>query len=79
MFFDPRSTISYVSIYFTLFFNAISEPFPMPILLSTYVGNSLVVNWVCQSSVVTFIDREVFGALLWLHMVDFDVIWVLIG
>ena len=53
--FDFGSTFSYVSIYFTLGFYSITEPLVMPIRVSILVGDSLVVDWVYYSCVVTFV------------------------
>lgn len=47
--FDLGLNFSYVSTYFTTSFDFVSDPFNMPIHISTYVGDSLVVDWVYLS------------------------------
>lgn len=46
----------------------------MPLYVSSLIGDSLVVDWVFRSSVVTIRDVETYVDLIMLDMVDFDVI-----
>lgn len=74
VFFDPRSILSYVSIYFALNFDSGSDPLAMPIPVSTQVGDFFVVDRVYRCCVMTFSWCETLVDLLMLDMVDFDVI-----
>lgn len=58
MLFDPELTFSFVSVYFSLGFDSISEIFSMPIHISTPVGDYLVVNQMYQSYIMTFSGRK---------------------
>ncbi|KAF3622942.1 hypothetical protein FXO37_32122 [Capsicum annuum] len=55
MLLDLALTFSYVFAYFALGFDSASKPLVMPICVSTPVGDSLVMNWVYRSYVVTFV------------------------
>lgn len=54
MLFDSKLTFSYVSTYFGLDFDIVIEHLAKPILVSTFVGDSLVVKQMYQSCIVTF-------------------------
>lgn len=73
--FDPESTFSYVSVYLALGFDSVSKPLAIPIYVSTPIGDSLVVDRVYRSCVVSFAGRETLVGLLVLDMIDFDVIF----
>ncbi|XP_070045546.1 uncharacterized protein [Nicotiana tomentosiformis] len=72
--FDPGSTYSYVSSYFTHHLDIPREPLVSPICVSTRVGDTIIVDHVYQSCVVTIGGLENRVDLLLLNMVDFDVI-----
>ena len=72
--FDPTSTFSYVSVYFALGFDSISEPLAMPIRVSTPVDDCVVARRVYKGCVVSIRGRETFVDLSKLDMLDFDVI-----
>lgn len=74
MLFDPRSTFSYVAIYFAFSFGVACQPLAMPFHVSTLIGDSLVVDQMYLSSVVTFIDCETWVNSIVLDMVNFGVI-----
>ena len=63
-----------MSVYFFSGFDYVRETLAMPIRVSTSVGDSLVVDRVYQSYVVTFVKHKTLVDLLVLDMVDFDVI-----
>ena len=63
-----------MSTYFTLGFDFSSEPLAMPIHVLTPEGDSLVVDQVYQSCVVTFARHDILVDFLVLDMVNFDVI-----
>ena len=48
----------------------------MPIRVSTLVGESMIVEKVYRSSLVTFVGSNTYVDLVILEMVDFDVILV---
>ncbi|XP_070055328.1 uncharacterized protein [Nicotiana tomentosiformis] len=72
--FDPGSTYSYVSSLFAHFLDIPCESLGTPIYVSTSVGNSVVVDQIYRSCVVTFCGYETRADLLLLDMIDFDVI-----
>lgn len=47
--FNPRSTFSYESTLFIFYFNIMCEPPRMPLHVSIYVGNSLIVDHIYRS------------------------------
>lgn len=73
------SIFSYVSIYFSLVFDSPSKPLTMPIFVSTLVRDSLMVDRVYRSCIITFVGHKTQLDLLVLGMVDFDFILVGIG
>lgn len=74
--FDPRSTFFYMSTYFSFSSNFISEPLVMPSYVSTLVGDSLKLDRVYRSCIVTFHGCETLVDLFILNMVDFNVIFL---
>ena len=72
--FDPGSTFSYVSVYYASRLSMMSEPLVAPLRVSTPVGESLVVDQVFRSCVVTIQRRDTRVDLILLDMVDFDLI-----
>ncbi|XP_070005628.1 uncharacterized protein [Nicotiana sylvestris] len=76
--FDPGSTYSYVSSMFANFLDIPHESLGTPVHVSTHVGDSVVVDRIYRSCVVTFYDFETRANLLLLDMADFEVIlaWI---
>ena len=74
--FDPGSTFSYVSSAFANGLNLHYELLDMPIRVSTPVGESVIVEKVYRSCLVTFVGRNTYVDLVILEMDDFDVILV---
>ena len=72
--FDPGSTFSYVSSSFATVLNLHCELLDIPIRVSTPVGESVIVEKVYRSCLVTFMGRNPHVDLVILEMVDFDVI-----
>ncbi|XP_070014339.1 uncharacterized protein [Nicotiana sylvestris] len=72
--FDPGSTYSYVSSLFAHFLEVPRESLGTPICVSTHVGDSIVVDRICQSCVFTFCGYKTRENLLLLYMIDFEVI-----
>ncbi|XP_015165509.1 uncharacterized protein [Solanum tuberosum] len=72
--FDPSSTFSYVSVYYASRLSMMSEPLVAPLRVSNPVGESLVVDQVFRSCLVTIQGRDTRDDLILLDMVDFDVI-----
>ena len=72
--FDPGSTFSYVSSSFATGLNLHCELLHMPIRVSTPVGESVIVQKVYMSCLVTFIGSNTHVDLVILEMVDFDII-----
>ncbi|XP_070005492.1 uncharacterized protein [Nicotiana sylvestris] len=72
--FDPSSTYSYVSFYFAPHLGVPRDSLSSPVYVSTPVGDSLIVDRVYQSCLVTIRGFETRADLLLLSMVDFDVI-----
>ncbi|XP_070032522.1 uncharacterized protein [Nicotiana tomentosiformis] len=68
MLFDPVSTYSYVSSYFA---SHLSVRHDSLVSVSTLTGDSIVVDWVYRSCVVTINDFDTIVDLLLLNMVDF--------
>lgn len=68
--FNLRLTFSYVTVYFALGFDSVSEPLAMSIRVFTPVGDVLVVDRAYQSCVVTFARHETLVDLLILDMVN---------
>ncbi|XP_070028720.1 uncharacterized protein [Nicotiana sylvestris] len=72
--FDPGSTYSYVSSMFSRFLAISPEPLGTSIHVSTPVGDSVFVDRIYRSCVVTFYVFETREDLLLLDMIDFEVI-----
>ena len=72
--FDPGSTFSYVSSSFATGLNLHCELLDMPIRVSTPVGESVIVEKVYRSCLVTFVGSNTYVDLVISEMVDFDVI-----
>ena len=72
--FDPGSTFSYVTSSFANGLNLPCELLDMPIRVSTPVGESVIVEKVYRSCLVTFVGSNTYVDLVILEMVDFDVI-----
>ncbi|XP_070020628.1 uncharacterized protein [Nicotiana sylvestris] len=73
--FDPGSTYSYVSSYFTHYLDMPYESIASSVYVSTPVGDTIVVDYVCRSYIVTIGGLETRVDLLLLSIVDFDVIF----
>ena len=72
--FDPGSTFSYVSSSFATGFNLHCELLDIPICVFTSVDESVVVEKVYRSCLVTFMGSNTQVDLVILEMVVFDVI-----
>ncbi|XP_070041134.1 uncharacterized protein [Nicotiana tomentosiformis] len=72
--FDPGSTYSYVSSLFAHFLGIPRESLGTPVYVSPPVGNSIVVDRIYLSCIVTFCGYETREDLLLLDMTDFEVI-----
>ena len=72
--FDPGSTFSYVSSSFATGFDLHCDLLDMPIRVSTPVGESVIVEKVYRSCLVTLVRCNTYVDLIILEMVDFDVI-----
>ncbi|XP_070002764.1 uncharacterized protein [Nicotiana sylvestris] len=72
--FDPGYTYSYVSFLFARFLVISPEPLGTPIRVSTPMGDSVVVDQIYRSCVVTFCDFRTRADLLLLDMIDFEII-----
>ncbi|XP_070049901.1 uncharacterized protein [Nicotiana tomentosiformis] len=70
--FDPGSTYSYVSSPFAHFLDIPHESLGTPIYMSTPVGDSIVVDRIYRSCVVTNCGYETRADLLLLYMTDFE-------
>ena len=72
--FDPASTFSYVSLSFATGLDLYCDFLDMPIRVSTPVDESVIVEKVYRSCLVTFVGSNTYVDLIILEMVDFDVI-----
>ena len=72
--FDPGSSFSYVSSSFATGLDLYCDFLDMPIRVSTHVGESVIVEKVYRSCLVTFVGSNTYVDLIILEMVDFDVI-----
>ncbi|XP_070007953.1 uncharacterized protein [Nicotiana sylvestris] len=72
--FDLGFTYSYVLSLFARFLVIIPEPLDTPVHVSTPVGDSMVVDWIYRSCVVTFYGFETRADLMLLDMINFEVI-----
>lgn len=77
--FGPRFIFFFVCTYFASGFDAIYESLFLPLHISTLPPNSLVVDQVYQSCVVTFSEHETWVYLIFLDILDFNVIFLWIG
>lgn len=69
MLFDPGSTYSYMSVYFSLGFDFLYDIIFMTIHVSTPVGDPLVVDQVYRSYLVTLASYET-----WVDINRFDMV-----
>ena len=74
--FDPGSTFSYVFSSFATSLDLHCDFLDMPIRVSTPVGESVIVEKVYRSCLVTFVGSNTHVDLVILEMVDFDEFWV---
>ncbi|XP_070054059.1 uncharacterized protein [Nicotiana tomentosiformis] len=72
--FDPGSTYSYVSSYFASYLIVPRDSLSASVYVSTLVGYAIVVDRIYRSCVGTIRSLETNVYLLFLDMVDFDVI-----
>ncbi|XP_070047188.1 uncharacterized protein [Nicotiana tomentosiformis] len=72
--FDPGSTYSYVSSLFAHFLGVPHKSLGTHVYVSTPVGDSVVVDWIYRSCIVTFYGYETQADLMFLGMTDFEVI-----
>ncbi|XP_070032502.1 uncharacterized protein [Nicotiana tomentosiformis] len=72
--FYPGSTYSYVSSYFAQYLDISHDSLIALVYVSTPVGDSIIVDCVYQSCLVTIGGYEIRVYLLLLNMVDFDMI-----
>ncbi|XP_070021867.1 uncharacterized protein [Nicotiana sylvestris] len=72
--FDTGSTYSYVSSMFAHFLVISLEPLDIPVYVSTHVGDSVIVDRIYGSCVVTFCGFETSENLMLLDMIDFEII-----
>ncbi|XP_070039237.1 uncharacterized protein [Nicotiana tomentosiformis] len=72
--FDPGSTYSYVSTPFAHFLGVPRESLGIPLYVSTPMGDSVVVDHIYRSCIVTFCGYETRADLLLLDMINFEVI-----
>ncbi|XP_069150814.1 uncharacterized protein [Solanum lycopersicum] len=72
--FYPGSTFSYVSSSFATVLNLHCELRDIPICVSTPVGESVIVEKLYRSCLVTFVGRNTYVDSVIIEMVDFDVI-----
>ncbi|XP_070041035.1 uncharacterized protein [Nicotiana tomentosiformis] len=75
--FDPGSSYSYVSSYFTPYLDIYDDSLSSPVCVSTSVGDSIIVDHVYQSCLVVIGGIETIVDLLLRNMVEFDVILVM--
>jgi len=71
---DPESTHSYVSSYFALRFDRQPEMLNHPFLVSTPVGDSLLVKYEYRDCQIRVEGRDTLANLIVLDMIDFDVL-----
>ncbi|WMV07257.1 hypothetical protein MTR67_000642 [Solanum verrucosum] len=71
---DSGSTFSYVSTYFVVGFDMLSNCMSVPIRISKLVGDSLVVDRVYRSCLVLLVGYDIWVDLIILRMVDLDII-----
>lgn len=71
---DPRSTLSYVTLFMAMHCNFNLECVSHLFTISTLLGDSMVVRRVYRGCVVSVGSRETLVDLIELDMVDFDAI-----
>ncbi|XP_070045819.1 uncharacterized protein [Nicotiana tomentosiformis] len=72
--FDPGSTYSYVSSYFSPYLGISRDPLSFPIYVSKTIGDCIIVDCVYRSCLVVLGGFETRAGLLLLNMLDFDII-----
>ncbi|XP_070014130.1 uncharacterized protein [Nicotiana sylvestris] len=72
--FDPSSTYSYVLSYFNSYLDMSCDSLSTPIYVSMPIGDSIMVDQVYHACFVTIRSCETRVDLLFLNMMDFDVI-----
>ena len=72
--FDPGSTFSYVSSSFATGLDLYCDLLDMPIRVYTPVGESVIVEKVYRSFLVTFVGSNTYVDFIILEMVDFYMI-----
>ncbi|XP_070022149.1 uncharacterized protein [Nicotiana sylvestris] len=72
--FYPGSTYSYVSSLFAHLLVISPKPLGIPVHVSTYIGDSVVVDRIYQSYMVTFCGFETSADLLLLDMIESEII-----
>ncbi|XP_070029898.1 uncharacterized protein [Nicotiana sylvestris] len=72
--FDLGSTYSYVSSLFARFLVISPEPLGTPVNISTPVGNSVLVDRIYRSCVITLFGFKTRADLMLLDMIDFEII-----
>ncbi|XP_059306316.1 uncharacterized protein LOC132057727 [Lycium ferocissimum] len=72
--FDPGSTYSYVSAFHVVGWDLPCDSIDIPVHVSTPVGDSVIVDRVYRSCLVTFMGYDTWVDLMILDMVDFDII-----
>ncbi|XP_070047094.1 uncharacterized protein [Nicotiana tomentosiformis] len=75
--FDPGSTYLYVSSLLAHFLDIPHESLDTPVYVSTHAGNSIILDRIYRSCVVTFYGYDTRADLLLLDMTDFKVILVM--
>lgn len=72
--FDPGSTYSYVSSLFAHYLGVSRESLGTPVYVSTTVGDSIIMDQIYRSCIVTFCGYETRADLLLLDMTDIEII-----
>ncbi|XP_070046264.1 uncharacterized protein [Nicotiana tomentosiformis] len=72
--FDPGSTYSYVSYLFAHFLGVSRESLSTHVYVSTPVGDSVVMDRIYRSCIITFCGYETRADLLLLELTDFEII-----
>ncbi|KAH0633445.1 hypothetical protein KY284_036231 [Solanum tuberosum] len=74
---DPGSTLSYVTPFIVGKLCIVAESLDRPFIVSTPVGESIIIGRVYRGYTIEIIDRQTFVDLVELEMVDFEVIMVM--